>query len=482
MNIRSIATAPILAILLFAIPRPASAQDSWSYQRCVDYAIAHNLTLKQSELDKRLADLTLQQNQLSQLPNINGGVNGRWNFGRTIDPTSNNFISTNAFYSGLNLSASADIFGWFTKRNAIAASKYQAYASKFILEKARNDMGVNIANSFLQILLANEQVKIGQSQVALSQAQLDNTKKLVAAGSVPESNQADMEAQLARDSSTLITAQNNAAIAVLTMKALLNLDFTVPFSTDLPEDVLRAPRLNLVETSPEMVFSAALATQPQYKADQMMVQAANRSLASARGALYPSLRLDAGASSNYASTNKESFGNPTGIRTLPAGTVGKNTTDTVWTMPTPIFAQKTTSWSDQISNTFGQYVGLTLSVPILNGWRQRSEVARARIDVERQQLTLDVNKQKLRQDIYTAHADAVGALQKYQAAVSTEIASKKAYDFATKRFEVGLMNSVEYITTQTNLFKAQIDRASALYDYIFKVKLLEFYRDQKITL
>src|SRR5690606_5083165 len=127
-------------------------------------------------------------------------------------PTSNNFVTQSLFNSGLSLDISADLFGWFTKQNNIAASKYQLYANNFLLEKARNDMGVNVANAFLQILLANEQVKLSKSQVALSQAQLDNTKKLVAAGSVPESNQADMEAQLARDSSTLVDAQNNAIV------------------------------------------------------------------------------------------------------------------------------------------------------------------------------------------------------------------------------------------------------------------------------
>ncbi len=482
MKLKSIAIASISVMLLFANPRPLAAQDAWSYQRCVDYALAHNLTLQQSVLQKRLAELTLKQNRLSQLPTLNAGVNGGYRFGRSIDPTQNTFVTQSLFNSGFNIDMGADIFGWFTKQNAIAASKYQLYAQNFLLEKARNDMGMNIANAFLQILLANEQVKIGKSQVALSQAQLDNTKKLVAAGSVPESNQADMEAQLARDSSTLITAQNSAITTVLQMKALLNLEFTVPFETELPEAALSAPVLNLAETSPEMVFSAALANQPQYKSDEMMVKAADRSLASAKGALYPNLRFGAGAGTSYANTNKEFYGIPR-PKVDTIGLVDVN--GTTYKVVSPGFERpdsRLIPFSDQLSNNFGQNIGLTLSIPILNGWRQRGEVERAKIEVQNRKLTMDVNRLKLRQDVYTAHADAVGALQKYNAAITTEKASQKAYDFATKRFEVGLMNSVEYITTQTNLFKAQIDRVSAQYDYIFKVKLLEFYRDQKISL
>lgn len=479
MKMKSLAIASILAFLLFA--NPVAAQESWSYQRCLEYALSHNLTLQQSVLQKRLQELTLKQNRLSQLPTINAGANAGYRFGRSIDPTTNTFVSQNLFNAGLNMNFSADLFGWFTKQNAIAASKYQVYAANYQLEKARNDIGVNVANAFLQILLANEQVKISKSQVDLSMTQLDNTKKLVAAGSVPESNQADLEAQLARDSSTLVTAENNAILAVLTMKALLNLDFAVPFKTELPENIAAIPLLDLAETDPEMVFSAALANQPGYKADEAMVKAANRALASAKGALYPSLSLGAGAGTNYANTNYQQYGPP-----IPyvdtAGYVNVNGTLYPALRPGTFHMSKLTPFGEQFSNNFGQNIGITLSIPILNAWQLRGNVERAKIDQQDKLLTLDINRQKLRQDIYTAHADAVGALQTYQAAISTERASQKAYDFATKRFNVGLMNTVEYVTTQANLFRAQIDKVSALYDYIFKIKLLEFYRDQRISL
>lgn len=485
MKIKSFAIAFALFLLLFADPRPVAAQDSqdhWTYQRCLEYALSHNLTLQQSVLQKRLAELTLKQNRLSQLPTVSAGGSTGYRFGRSIDPTSNTFVTQSLFSAGLSVDVGADLFGWFTKQNNIASSKYQLYANNYLLEKARNDMGVNVANAFLQILLAQEQVKLSKSQVALSEAQLDNTKKLVNAGSVPESNQADMEAQLARDSSTLVTAQNNAIVRVLQMKALLNLDFAVPFSPELPENIQSVPMLDLSQTAPEMVFTAALAAQPQNKADQMSVKAAERSLAAARGALYPSLRFSAGAGTNYANTNYAPYGLPQ----PKVDTIGQvDVNGTSYSVVRPGFTNpgsRLVAFGDQLNNNFGQNIGISLSIPLLNAWQLRGNVERARVDIENKQLTLDINKQQLRQDVYTAHADAIGALQKYQAAISTEAASQKAYDFATKRFNVGLMNTVEYITTQTNLFRAQIDKVSALYDYIFKIKLLEFYRDQRISL
>ncbi|UYQ93034.1 TolC family protein [Chitinophaga horti] len=474
--------AAMLSALLFVGSFRAQAQDKWSFERCVAFALEHNLTIKQSVLQKRLAELVYQQNQLSQLPTLNAGADIGYNFGRSINPTTNSFDNTTLFSSGLSLSAGANLFNFFRVQNNIKGSRYEMEASNFLLERARNDMSFNIANAFLQILLANEQVKIGESQVALSTSQLENTKKLVAAGSVPESNQADLEAQLARDSSTLVTARNQAVISVLTLKAILNLDFNIPFEPEVPANIKTTPVLDIAQTAPEMVFSAALSNQPQTKADRANVMASERYLAAARALQYPSLRAAGSLGTNYASTSQEVFGAPVfnGFDTIAAVNVGGSEYGVY--QPSYGFNTRKTPFGTQIGNNFRQYIGLSLNIPILNGWANRSAVLRAKIDVENRELTQAVNRQQLRQDVYTAHANAAAALQKFHAAESTERASQKAFDFATKRYNVGLMNSVEYITTQTNLNKAQIDKVSALYDYIFKIKLLEFYRDQKITL
>jgi outer membrane protein len=143
---------------------------------------------------------------------------------------------------------------------------------------------------------------------------------------------------------------------------------------------------------------------------------------------------------------------------------------------------KTIPFNDQINNNLRQSIGLSLSIPILNGWQARTNMQKAKLNITTQQLVREKDNQQLRQDIYTAHANAIAAVQKFSAASKGVIASQRAYDFATKRFDLGLMNTIDYITTQSNLFKAQVDKVSAQYDYIFKMKLLEFYRDQKITL
>jgi outer membrane protein len=487
-NVMKISKIPgcILALcILFATSVTVKAQDTWTLQRSVDYAMANNISIKQQDVQRRFAALTLKQSQLSQIPSLSAGLQGTYGSGRNIDPYTNAIITQSYFNLGGGLTANVDIFNWFYRRNMIAANKYEAQAQNRFLEKARNDVAFNIAASFLQILLNMEQVHIAELQVKLTTSQLENTKKLVTAGSVPESNQADLETKLASDSVNLVTTKNNVILSTLEMKALLNLGFDVPYVPQVPANINEIPVPRMDEVDPEMVFSASQNTNPLIKGDLLKIKSLERVYASQKGLLYPSLSASGNLNTSYANSAKTQvltggstpFTEDVGTVTI-AGTnyTVKRTTDV------PNFITSTIPFGDQINNNFRQSVGISLNIPILNGWQQRTNVKQARLNVETQKLTLDQDLQKLRQDIYTAHANAMAAIQKYSASSKGVLSSQRAYDFATKRFDLGLMNTIDYITTQNNLFKAQIDKVSAQYEYIFRLKLLEFYRDQKITL
>lgn len=482
MKLRILPKILLLAsILITSMSTVSHAQEKWTFEQCVQYALEHNLTLKQSVLDKRMAELTLKQSRLSQIPTLNASIGGTFNNGRNINPNTNVAESVSFFSTSPNLGASIELFNWFRVRNTIAANRYEAEATYKLLEKAKNDIAFNIANAFLQIILANETIKVNQSQVKQTQAQLDNTKKLVAAGSVSEANQADIEAQLARDSSSLVTSKNNYIIAVLQMKAILNFDFETPFDVQLPADIKNVPLLSLDQVAPEMVFSSALANQPQTEVDKLRIKSAQKTLKAARATLLPSLFLSANLNTAYNNQTTHRVFTGTSSK-LPIGLVDiNNQTYQTYTITEDSYQDKT-SIGTQFDNNFGQNIGASIRIPILNGWQARGQVENAKLQLENRKLTYDINTQQLRQDVYTAYANAEAALDKYKSALRIEESSAKAYDFATKRFDVGLLSSIEYITAQTNLFQAQTDRLYALYDYIFKVKLLEFYRDQKITL
>ncbi|SHM31560.1 outer membrane protein [Chitinophaga jiangningensis] len=473
-----------LLLFMFANISQAVAQDTWSLQRCVDYALQHNIQVRQQDIQKRMAELTLKQSKLNRIPSVNASLGGAYNEGRNPSPETNTYIQQS--FTSLNGSANVqgDIFNWFAKQNLVKANTFDLHANNFLLDKARNDLAFNVATAFLQILLNIEQVKVNEVQVKLTNSNLANTKKLVIAGSVPESNQADLEAQLATDSVNLVTAQNNVITSILQMKAYMNLDFEIPFQPEVPENIFDLPMAHLSEMAPEMVYSAATTTYPLLKADDYKVQAAEYNYRSTRAGLYPSLGFNAGLGSSFANN----------FRSLDLTKV-QRTIDTVGYLANapaqfvvkegahiPSNAYFMTPFGDQISNNFQQFIQLNLRIPIFNGWQVRANTKKAQLNVENAKLTKEQDVQKLRQDIYTAHANAVAALQKYTASSKGVDAAQKAYDFATKRFNLGLMNTIDYITTQSKLFRAQIDKVSAQYDYIFKMKLLEFYRDQKISL
>ncbi|WP_159456053.1 TolC family protein [Chitinophaga eiseniae] len=440
-----------LFFCMFANITPAVAQDTWSLKRCVDYAMEHSITVKQQEVQKRLAELTLQQSRLSMIPGFSGNVSAGYSDGRIASIQDNAYINQSVFNASGSLNMRGDLFNWFSKQNQIAANRLDAESNSFLLQKARNDLAFNVATAFLQILLKEEQVKVNEVQAKQTLSNLENTKKLVIAGSVPESNQADLEAQLAQDSTNLVTAKNDVILAILQMKAYLNLGFEIPFVPEIPENIATLSMTPLGEMDPEMVYSAALTTYPLVKSDELRIKSADRAYRAAKGQLYPTLSLVGGLSTSYANNFYDRDG-------------------------------KLIPFNKQLDNTFGKNIGLSLGIPLFSGWQQRTNVAKAKVNVYNLELSRDLDNQKLRQDIYTAHANAVAALQKFNASSTGVMAAQKAYDFATKRFNLGLMNTIDYITTQTRLFKAQIDKVSAQYDYIFKMKLLEFYRDQRISL
>lgn len=472
-------------VLMICLGSSLQAQDVWSLQRCIAYARTHNIQIKQQVLQKRLSELTLQQSRLSRLPTLNASSDYGYNFGRSIDPTTNQFVGSQLSSAGLSVNTGVTLFSWFQKRNTIAANKYADQAAKAILDKLENDISLNVANAYLQILLSEEQQKVSEQQIGLTQHQLDNTTQQVKAGSLPESNQADLEAQLARDSATYITNKNNVTIAVLQMKALLNLDFHTSFVPEKPE-LAKIPILNIAVLSPDEIYAEAVSKQPQVIADSLEILSAEKQVDASKGALYPSLSFGAGLGTNYSSTYRRPAGET--IVTLPSSPIGTVTVGgadyTVNSLPQQITNPKYEEppLGPQIGDNLRENIGISLNIPLFNGWQTHAQIQRSKINLENQKLIQDQDLLTLKQDIYQAYADAHASLENYIAAQKTLKSTQTAFYYAEQRYQVGLINSLEYLTSQNNLFQAQTDLISKHYDYIFKMKVLEFYKNLNITL
>lgn len=463
-------------------PFLAAAQaDVWTLQRSVQYALDHNISIRQNELNERLAALQLRQSQLSQLPNINANTAYGRSYGRSVDPTTNQFVQGS--YDFLSASGSADIllFGWFQKRNSIAANNLALKAASANLDQLKNDVSLNVATGYLRALLAKEQIRVNEKQVELSRAQLSQTRSFVDAGRLPELNAAQLESQLANDSANLITAISNYTSAILDIKALLNLDFETPFEVEAP-DVNPGELLSLDATDPATIYNVAAAQFGSIRSSELNRLAAKKRLAAAKGALYPQLGISAQFGTNYATTYTEVTGFTLGSPQQTQAFVPAFDTLFPVFQPSYNYTTRRIPFGTQFENNFRQTISLGLSIPVFNAWQARYNVRQAKINVLSNELNKYQAELKLKQDVYKAYNEAANAVQKFKAAERAQAAAQRAYDFAQKRYTLGLTNTVEYLTTQNNQFVAEANMLSAKYDLIFKLKVIDYYLGKELKL
>jgi len=460
----------------------AQAQDSlWTLQRSVQYAIDNNLDIQQNVLNERLARLQLQQSQLSRLPSASVSSNVGRSYGRSIDPTTNNFISEGYTFYGLNGNVDVLLFGWFQRKNTIDQNKLLARSAAADLDQIKNDISLNVATAFLRILLAQAQIRVSENQLQFSLKQKEQTEAFVRSGRLPELDLAQMQAQVATDSSAYITAVATYQQSLLDMKAIMNFDMATPFVPVAP-DVSNIPLAEIAALEPEQVYTAAKANFGSVRSGQLRIDAAKKALTVARGGLYPQLSLGGQFGTNYSSTLREITGGQLLGYNANGQIVYVDGTPLAVQQPNYSYSSRITPFWDQFSNNFRQTVALSVLVPLLNGWNARTGVNRARVDVQSRELELQQTNLKLRQDVYKAFYDAKAAIQKYYATMRAREASDRAYEYAQKRYELGLMNAVELLTTQNTNFKAQTDALSAQYDLLFKLKVIDYYLGREIRL
>jgi outer membrane protein len=477
--------------LLLAFPVLAGAsseEDTWTLERCVAYALSHNISIQQSVLNERLAALTLKQSRLSQLPNLNASTGYGISYGRSIDPTTNQFVDGHYNFSSIGAQADVLLFGWFQKRNTISRNDLTHQAAQSDLDQLKDDVSLNVATGFLRALLAKEQIGVAQKQVDLSVQQLSQTKKFEEAGRVPQLNVAQLSSQVASDSATLISAIADYNASLLDLKALLNLDFEVPFAI-APPDVDVTSLYELTNYSAANVYDEARKHFGSVRGANLRVESAEKAYKAAKGTLWPQLSLNAQAGSNYATTYKD-YGTPYIRDTQTVGFVDVgNVINLPGAFVLPVNAPDyavpvlgTTPYGTQLSNNFRHTYSINLSIPIFNGWNAESSVRQSKISVESQKLARYNTELKLKQDVYKAVNDARSSLQKYQAAARAADAAREAFSFAEKRYDLGLTNIVEYLTIQNNQFRADAALVSAKYDLIFRLKVIDYYLGRTLKL
>jgi outer membrane protein len=468
-------------LLVFINSFGQQTADKWDLRKCVEYALQNNISVKQADLQIRFARLDLQQSKWSQYPFANFSGNLGYSAGRNQDPTTFSLITTGYVFSNYTLQSSVDLFNWFTKKNNIVVKDLSLKATEAGVDKAKDDVALNVAVGYLQILLANEQANLAMIQVQQTRSQLESTRKQVDAGKLPELNAANLESVLATDSANLISAETSVHQLTLQLKAILNLDAAVSFEVETPP-VDMIPVESLADLQPDAVYQLAVVNRPQQKVDDLNLKAALKNVEVAKGYMYPTFSLFGSLGAAYNNKSKQVV-SKTQINP-PIGIVNVNGTSyTVFpTLPydQPVYGKF--SYFDQLNQNFRQSVGLSVSVPILNGGSLRAGWQRSKLSVKQVELQKELNSTTLKQDIYKAYYDATAAIQKFNANKKAVETSQRAYDFATKRYDVGLLSTYDLITTQTTLLQAKTNLLYSQYDYLFKIKLLEFYKGQGLKL
>ena len=473
---------PILCLLLMFFCARLQAQDKWDLKQCIDYALTNNISVQQQDVQARYAELTYKQSRLTQIPTLGFGTSAGLNTGRSIDRTTNSYTTQSIFFTGFNLQSNVDLFSFFSKRNTIEANRFENEAARASVERVKNDVALNVAGAYLQVLLNREQIAISRVQMEQSRAQLLNTRKLVTAGSLPELNALELEAQIARDSSNLVTAKGAEAQAVLLLKALLNIDAGKAFDITTPP-IEAIPIEPLSALGPESVYALALQNLPLQRVNTLRLQAARKSEAAARGALYPSLSLGGSIGTNYSNIkNVPQLVGTTVNGFTPIGVV-KGTFDTVLAPNVvPDYRFSSDRFGNQFTNNLSNGISLNLSVPIFNWGQARTALQRAKVTYRSYELQQELDNQTLKQDIYKAYTDAITNVEKFNAATTSVALAQRAFDISTKRYNIGLLNTIELLTSQSNLYRAQLERSVAQFQYVFSMKVLEFYKGQGMRL
>ena len=458
------------------------AQQKWSLQQCVEQAMKAHLSISRAEIQAKLSQINVQQNKWGLLPNLNLSSSGAFNSGLNQDPTTFTRVTESYLSAGMQLQSSADIFQFFAKRLQYQGTRMDYLAAEADVQKIRYDIGLSTANAFLQALLAKQQATIAHLQIEQTLAQVNNTRKLVEAGTLPSINLAQLESQWALDSSNYITAQGNASLSLLALKTWMNMDAGLPFDIEEPP-VESIPVETLADLQPEYVYELALKNQPQQKSNDLRLMAAKLRNKSAKASRLPALAAFGSLGSNYLSFTQRPIYNRIITGYQSTGLVADAGNGLYYDVQSPVFRNgdivgyfKPNTLGKQLTDNFRKTIGLSLSVPIFNGSSARLNVERSQLDLQSANLQKTQDNQKLKQDIYQAHQAASIALQKFQATQKSVSVSEQTFEFANKRFNVGMLSTFDLITSQNNLLRARLEFATAQIDFVFKMKVLEYYK------
>ena len=420
----------------------AQQQQAWTLRQCIDYAIEHNIDIRQAAnvADKSAVDVNTAK--WARLPGLSGSAGQNWSWGRAASPVDNTYSDMNNGSSRFDISTSVPLFTGFQLPNQYALSKLSLKAAIEDLNKAKEDIAINVASAYLQVLLNDELNKVALKQIVLSKEQYARISRLAELGKAAPAQVAEAKARVAQDEMNAVESDNTFRLSLLTLSQLLELPTPEGFALAEPDTALTFAPL----TSPDDIYGEALTNKPGIRAAQLRMEGSEKSIRIAQSAFYPTLDFSAGMGTSFYTLN--------GVAS--------------------------DGFSTQLKNNLNKYVGFSLRVPIFNRFATRNRVRTARLDQLNQSLKFDNTKKLLYKEIQQAWYKAVASESQFNSSLSAAEANEESFRLMSEKFDNGKATAVEYNEAKQNLVKALSDKIRAKYNYLFSTKILDFYKGQPI--
>ena len=436
----------ILLLVVLARMDVLAQPKAWSLRECCDYAVEHNISIKQQENQRRQQELELSTAKNSRLPDLSASVGQNFSFGRGLT-SENTYSNTNTSSTSFQLGTSVPLFTGFQIPNQIKLNQLNLEAATADLEKAKNDIRMQVAQAYVQILYDMEIADVAKRQIEIDSAQVARLEAFVKNGKAAEAELSQQKATLANSRLTATQADNNTRLALLTLTQLLELPTPEGFSIVRPELSEIPDIADTQNLSPDLIYAEALGVKPEILSQELKLKGTEHSIKIAQAGHYPTLSLSGGLGTNYYTTSG-----------FPSDNFGK-----------------------QMKNNFSQYIGLNLNVPIFNRFQTRNNVRNARINQENQQLALDNTKKTLYKEIQQVYYNALNAQTKERSSAEAVASSRDAFELMQAKYENGKASVTEFNESKNNFLKSESDLVQARYENLYQHALLEFYRGRELA-
>lgn len=472
---KSIYSLLLVMIIFFSFTNKTYSQETkkWTLEACIKHALENNITVKQTQLDLRNADIDVKDAIVNYLPNFNIGANNQWVSGLTQNITTGVLEQQVNRNFSLNATSSVTIFNGLNNLRQFERAKINRLASTYNLNQIKDDISLAVANSYLQVLVTKQSLSILEEQNKVTQEQLTQTQALVDAGSIPEGEILEIKAQNADELRQIAIAQNDVQVSLIGLaQNLLIKDYE---TFDIADEDYDIPFTEILEKNPSEIIEQAKKERYEILLAEQDVELAKKDLQIAKSQYYPS--LSGFFNYNTRESDRDNVISGGIDPDSPTRTIGV-VESTGQAVVSPNFLLETVSadpFFDQLRNNDGYAFGLQLSIPIFNGLSVRNQVARNEINVERTEFQLEQIELNLESNVYQAYLDAQGSAKAYDAAVKAVESQQTAFEYAKERFDVGISNGFEFTQSKFRLTNAENQLIQAKYNYIFQIKVLELF-------